>query len=157
LIVTLLCLSGWILASAAGVLAIVELLRREEIVRLAVIAGVQIALLPVLAIAGREIAGIAGVAAAQSTGMVAATAAQLRLAFGAGWHEATGPMLRATATSVLGVAAAFAPSFLLTAVAGHSAGMLLVAVAMALLLTLAMSRWQWREETAVLASLLRRG
>jgi hypothetical protein len=157
LIVALLCLSGWILGSAAGVLAIVELLRREQILQLAVIAGVQIALLPLLAIAGREIGGIAGVAVAQSTAMVAATAAQLRLAFGAGWLEAVKPMLRATATGVLGAAAAFAPSFVLTAVVGRSAAALLFAVAMATLLTLVVSRWQWREESAVLASLLRRG
>jgi peptidoglycan biosynthesis protein MviN/MurJ (putative lipid II flippase) len=157
LVVTLLCLSGWILGSAAGVLAIVELLRREQIRRLAVIAGVQIALLPLLAIAGREIAGIAGVAVAQSTAMLAATAAQLRLAYGAKWLEAIRPMLRATATSVLGVAAAFAPSFVLTAVVGRSATALLFAVAIAALLTLVMSRWLWREESAVLASLLRRG
>jgi len=155
--VTLLCLSGWILGSAAGVLAIVELLRREKILQLAAFAGVQIALLPLLAIAGREIAGIGGVAAAQSTAMLAATAAQLRLAFGAEWLEAIRPMLRATATGGLAVAAAFAPSFVLTAVTGRSAPALLFAVAMAALLTLVVSRWQWREESAVLASLLRRG
>jgi hypothetical protein len=66
-------------------------------------------------------------------------------------------MLRSTAASVIGVAAAFAPSFLAVAVLGSSAAVLLVAVAMALLLTLAMSRVYWDEETAVLASLLRRG
>jgi peptidoglycan biosynthesis protein MviN/MurJ (putative lipid II flippase) len=157
LIVTLLCLSGWILASAAGVLAVVELLRRERVLSLALIAGVQIALLPVLAIIGREVAGIGGVAVAQSTAMVIATAAQLRLAFGSEWIEATRTMLRSTAASVIGVAAAFAPSFLAVAVLGSSAAVLLVAVAMALLLTLAMSRVYWDEETAVLASLLRRG
>jgi peptidoglycan biosynthesis protein MviN/MurJ (putative lipid II flippase) len=157
MVVTLLCLSGWILGSAAGVLAIVELLRREQILPLAVIAGVQIALLPLLAIAGREIAGIGGVAVAQSTAMLAATAAQLRLAFGAAWLEAIRPMLRATATGVLAVASAFAPSFVLTAVVGHSAPALLFAGAMAALLTLVVSRWQWPEESAVLTSLLRRG
>jgi hypothetical protein len=139
------------------VLAVVELLRRERVLSLALIAGVQIALLPVLAIIGREVAGIGGVAVAQSTAMVIATAAQLRLAFGAEWIEATRTMLRSTAASVIGVGAAFAPSFVAVAVLGSSAAVLLIAVAMALLLTLAMSRVYWHEETAVLASLLRRG
>jgi peptidoglycan biosynthesis protein MviN/MurJ (putative lipid II flippase) len=156
LIVALLCLSGWILGSAAGVLAVVELLRRERVLSLALIAGAQLALLPVLAIAGREIAGIAGVAVAQSAAMVLATAAQLRLAFGRRWLDATGSMLRSTAASVLGVAAAFAPSFVAVEVLGRSAAVLLAALALAVALTLAVSRWQWREESAVLASLLRR-
>ena len=157
LIVALLCLSGWILGSAAGVLAVVELLRRERVMALAVIAGVQIALLGLLAIVGREIAGIAGVAVAQSAAMLAATAAQLRLAFGADWLQATGPMLKSTAASVLLIGAAFAPSLIAVVALDRSVGVLLPASCVAVVLTLAASLWYWREETAVLASLLRRG
>jgi peptidoglycan biosynthesis protein MviN/MurJ (putative lipid II flippase) len=156
LIVTLLCLSGWILGSAAGVLAVVELIRREQILPLAIIAGAQILLLTLLAILGRELADIPGVAVAQSTAMVAATAAQLRLAFGSDWLVSAGEMLRSTARSVVAVAAAFAPSVVAVVVLGPSAGVMLAALVLAAFLTLIASRSVWPEETAVLASLLSR-
>lgn len=156
LIVTLMCLSGWILGSAAGVLAVVELIRREEIGPLAIIAGAQIVLLIGLAILGRELAGIPGVAVAQSTAMVAATTAQLRLAFGPDWLAPARVMLRSTARSVLAIAAAFAPSTLAVVLLGPSAGVMLAALFLAVLLTYVASRRVWPEETAVLVSLLSR-
>jgi peptidoglycan biosynthesis protein MviN/MurJ (putative lipid II flippase) len=156
LIVTLLCLTGWILGSAAGVLAVVELIRRKQILPLAIIAGAQLVLLTLLAVAGREVAGIAGVAVAQSAAMVAATAAQLRLAFGSDWLGSAGEMMRSTARSAAAVVAAFAPSVAAVVLLGPSVAVMLAALVLAAFLTVVVSRSVWPEETAVFVSLLSR-
>ena len=73
LVVTLLCLSGWVLGSAAAVFAIVDLLARGRQAALAAVAVGQLVLLVPLAIAGRALAGVEGVAVGQSVVLLAAT------------------------------------------------------------------------------------
>jgi hypothetical protein len=154
LVATLLGLTGWVLGSAAGVLAIVELLRRGRLLPLALIALAQILLLPGLALAGREIAGIAGIAAGQSLAMLAATGAQLRIAFGPAWLGAVKKMLRVTVGGGLAVALAFAPGFALVAALGDSAPVMLAALVLASALTVAAWAIVWKEELRVLVSLI---
>ena len=79
---TLMALAPWVVASIAGVLVVIDLLNRGRAKTLAWIALSQAVLLVPLAIAGRELLGIAGIALAQALTMSAATAVQLRRAFG---------------------------------------------------------------------------
>jgi hypothetical protein len=156
LVVTFICLSGWVLGSAAGIYAVLALLARGREGALAVVATIHIAALTPLAIVGRELAGIEGIAVAQSLAMLAATAAQLRLAFGSAWIQSIKRLWGATLKGGLAVSGAFAPSFVIVAIFDRSFAATAVAVALAAVLALGVSRLAWPSETAALASVFSR-
>jgi peptidoglycan biosynthesis protein MviN/MurJ (putative lipid II flippase) len=155
ILATLLCLSGWILASAAGIFAVVELLARSELRRLALLAVGLVTALAALAIAGGAIAGIEGVAAALSVSMLGASLIQLRWAFPSQWRQAATGMARATAREVAVLAFAFAPSAVLLASLGEAAAVSSVAGVLAALLAAMISRIAWPGECGAILGLVR--
>ena len=154
LVVTLLCLSGWVFGSAAGVFAIVDLLGRGRQRELALVAVAQLLLLVPLAIGGRAAAGVAGVAAAQSLVMLGATYAQLTLAFGERARQVVGAMLATTFRAFMWMAIAFAPGLAIALATDHSTGGTAWAVVISLPLALAATRIAWPDETRTILSLL---
>ena len=156
ILVTLLCLVGWILGSAASIFAIVELLARGELRRLAVLAAILSAAVPGLALAGGALAGIEGIAAALSTAMLGVAAVQLRWAFGDAWRGEVRTMMRATLRELIVVAVAFAPAALLLAVLGESAVTAGVAALLAAALVALASYVAWPRECQALLRLARR-
>ena len=153
LVVTLLCLTGWVLGSAAGIFAIVDLLARNKQRELALVAAGQLVLLVPLAIAGRAAAGVAGVAVAQSIVMVGATLCQLWLAFGDRARGALGSMLATTLRAAAVMALAFAPGIAI-ALVGDSTGATVAAVAISLPLAFVATRLAWPAELRTVLSLL---
>jgi hypothetical protein len=156
LVVTLVCLSGWVLASAAGVYAVLGLLAQDKARALALIAALHIAALVPLAIVGRELAGIPGIALAQSAVMLGATAVQLRLAFGHAWTKLLRGLGAVTLKGGIAAFAACVPSFAILAAFDHSVVATTVALALAAACTLAVYRIAWPGETGALVSLLSR-
>jgi hypothetical protein len=154
LVVTLLCLSGWVLGSAAGVFAIVDLLGRGRTKALALVATAQLVALFGLAIAGREAGGIPGIAVAQSLAMLAATGVQLHLAFGPRAAEAVRRMLAATARGVVAMGLAFAPGISIAVAGDHSTGATALALAVSAPLAFGASFLAWPAETRTILSLV---
>ncbi|HEV7918923.1 MAG TPA: hypothetical protein VGO97_05030 [Solirubrobacterales bacterium] len=149
LVATLFALSGWVLASAAGVFAVVHLLNERRFRALAVIALIQTAILPVMAIAGREI-GIEGVAAAQSLSLVVATVAQLRAGFGSETPRILAGIFTATLRAVVVAGIAVIPGIFLVDAAGDGLVALTGAAAVTLLIALGLTRLAWPQQSQVL-------
>jgi hypothetical protein len=152
LVITLVCLIGWVLGNAAGLYAVVELLSSGRARALAAVATAQSALLVGLAVTGRELGGIEGVAVGQSLSMLAGTATQLRLAFAGAWLSTLRAIGGATATGIAVAAAATAPGLILLGVAGDSAATRIAAAASGLALALVVTRLAWRGESTALMS-----
>jgi putative peptidoglycan lipid II flippase len=154
MLVTLACLVGWLLASAAGLFAIIELLARGELRRLAVISAVQVTAVLVLAPVGAEVAGIQGIAVGLSLATIVATALQLRSAFRERWRALAADLVRATARQLATLCLAFAVPVVLVMVLGGTAATI-VAVAIAGVLTAALTLVAWPREARALLALLR--
>jgi O-antigen/teichoic acid export membrane protein len=156
ILVTLLCLTGWILGSAAGIFAIVELLARGELRRLAALATISVAAVSGLALAGGALAGIEGIAVALSTVTLGVAAVQLRWAFGAVWQREAAKMLRACLRELIVLAVAFAPAALLLTVLGDTTIAAIAAALLAATLVVIASRVAWPRECNALLGLIRR-
>ena len=156
ILVTLVCLVGWILGSAAGIFAIVELLARDETRRLAVLATFQVATILGLAVIGGALLGIAGLAVALSVVMLGVTLVQQRLAFGEQWRHGAAAMGRAAGREVVVVVSAFAPSVVLLAVFDQTTLMTVCSAVLAAVLAALVTRVAWPRESGALISLLSR-
>jgi hypothetical protein len=154
LLTTLVCLVGWILASAGCLFAVVELLARGERRRLATIAAAQLAAIVAAAGAGAALAGIEGIAVALSLVSLAATALLLRWAFGGSRGTLAASMARAAGRELVVLALAFAPSMLLVELVGDSEPVLAAAVLLAALLAGAATIAAWPSECRVLLRVL---
>jgi peptidoglycan biosynthesis protein MviN/MurJ (putative lipid II flippase) len=150
LVVTLLSLSGWILGSAASVLAIMQLLGHRRYSLVAVISFGQLALLFPLALLGRTLAGVAGIGAAQSVTVVLGTIPLVYFAFRSDWRQ----LGKGIGTSTLKGAACLlltvAPGFIALAALGRSPGTTSLAAASALVIAVGLTVLAWPDETRVL-------
>jgi peptidoglycan biosynthesis protein MviN/MurJ (putative lipid II flippase) len=155
LLVTLACLVGWLVATAAGIFAVVELLARGALVPLALLAAGQVGVLAPTAWAGAELAGIYGIAAALSVVTLGVTLVQLRWAFGGTWREPVGTMARASARELMVLAAAFAPSAALLLVVGQTAITTAAAGVLAAALVAVATFVAWPRESRALLALVR--
>ena len=156
ILLTLLCLVGWILASAAAMFAIVELLARGALRRLALLGAAQVAALLALAYAGSRVAGIEGLAIALSVASLGAAAVLMRWAFADGWRSSAAEMARAAGREVVVVAVAFGPPALLLLALPESTAATAGAAALAALLVAIASHRAWPRESRAVADLLRR-
>jgi hypothetical protein len=156
ILLTLVCSLGWVLGSAAGIFAIVELLARRRLRGLALLACAQVLATAALAAIGGALAGIKGIAAAISLAQLGASAIQLRWAFSSAWSTAALDMVRATARELLAVAAGFAAPAALLIVVGDDAAVTTVAALLAVALVALASRVAWPAETGALLRLLAR-
>ena len=156
ILVTLACLVGWILGSAGGIFATVELLARSELRRLAALAVLLVVAVFALALIGAALAGIEGIAIALSTATLAVTVAQLRSAFGAEWHTAARRMLSACVREVAVLVVAFTPSILLLRAVGEGTVTTVLAAALAAAFVTIASRLAWPHESKALLGLARR-
>jgi peptidoglycan biosynthesis protein MviN/MurJ (putative lipid II flippase) len=155
LVITLICLSGWVLGSAAGIYAVVHLLANGRASALAAIAVVQTVLLVGLAIAGNELAGIEGIAIAQSLSLLGGTAAQLRLAFPTEWKRMLVELGEATARGATVIVVAAAPGLVLYEAAGRGTVPTLVAAALCCALVLLATRVAFPYELRSMAAMAR--
>jgi hypothetical protein len=156
ILVTLVLLIGWLLGTAASVFAVIELLARRELTRLALLSAAQAALVACLCAVGAAAWGIEGIALGVSAATVVITAVQLRWAFGEAWRGTAGRMLSSTSIQIGTLVAAFAPSALIVLAAGDGPVQLVIAGLVAAILTAAATRRVWPEESAVLLSMFRR-
>jgi peptidoglycan biosynthesis protein MviN/MurJ (putative lipid II flippase) len=155
LLVTLVCLVGWLIATAAGIFAVVELLARGALVPLALLAAGQVAVLAPAAWAGADFAGIYGIATALSAVTLGVTLVQLRWAFGGAWRESAAKMARAGARELAVLAAAFAPSAALVHVIGQTTFATAAAGLLATLLVAVATYVAWPHESRILLGLVR--
>ena len=146
LVITLLCLIGWVLGWSASLYAVVQLLASGRAGVLAAIAVAQMVLLVGLAIAGRELAGIEGIALGQSVALLLSTFAQLRLAFPQVWRGVLLELVRVTSRGVLLVAVAAGPGLLLYEAAGRGTATSLAAVLLCCALAVLVARAAWPRE-----------
>ena len=156
ILVTTLCLIGWILGAAAGIFAVVELLARGELRRLAALAAFLVAAVTGLGLVGGALAGIEGIAAALSIATLGVAAVQLRWAFGAVWQREAARMLRACLRELVVLAVAFAPAAVLRGVLGETTVATIVAALLAAALVAVASRVAWPREYGALLGLIRR-
>jgi O-antigen/teichoic acid export membrane protein len=156
ILVTLLSLVGWILASAAGIFAIIELLARSELRRLAMLAVILMLAVLVCALAGGAIAGVEGIAAGLSVAMLGVTLVQLRWAFGEEWVNNAIEMLSATARELVVLASAFAPAAVLLLLLGETTPSRVASGALGAVLAVLASRVAWPGEFQALVGLVRR-
>jgi O-antigen/teichoic acid export membrane protein len=144
--VTAACLAGWVLGSAAAIFAVVELLARGQLRRLALLAVANVLGVGVLGWAGGRLAGIEGIAVAMSAVTLAVSFTQLRWAFPLGWRASVGRMARLTLRELAAVAAASAaPAAVLLATRSSTAGVVVAGVLAAAGLLVA-TRVAWPEE-----------
>ena len=154
MLVTLACLVGWILGTAAGLFAVIELLARGELIRLALLAGVQVVAVAALAVAGAELAGIEGIATAISLVTLAAAWVLLRWAFGRDGLRVAAEMTRAAGRQLLALGVAVAPAAAIVVAFGDSAPAMVGAALLALALITVASAKVWPRETRALRQLL---
>lgn len=155
ILITMTCFLGWVLGSAAGVFAIVELLARGELRRLALLAVAQVVAVSVLATAGGALLGIEGIALALSAVQLVVAGAQLTFAFGGAARQAALDMVRATGRELVVVASAFAvPTALVLIV--DSVAMTFVAAVVAAILVACATWTAWPAESRTLTGILRR-
>lgn len=154
LLVTVACLLGWILATAGGLFAIVELLARGARGRLAALAVGQVVVLAGAAAVGAELAGIEGIAAALSLVTLGATVLLLRWAFGRRWKSLVAAMTRVAGRELVVLAFAFGPSGVLLALIGGPMVVTLTAGFLAAVLVIAMSHVAWPLESRALIGVL---
>jgi hypothetical protein len=155
ILVTLACLVGWVLGSAGGLFAVIELLARGELTRLALLAAAQVALVTALAFAGAELAGIEGIAIAVSAVTLGGTWLQLRWAFGRDGRAVAAEMARVTARQVAALGLAVAPSAALILVFGESTAVTVGSALLAVTLLIAATAAAWPRESRALWRLLR--
>jgi hypothetical protein len=156
LVITLVCLTGWVLGSAAGLYAVVQLLAHGRAAALAAIAAVQTVLLVGLAIAGSDIAGIEGIAAGQSLSLMLGTAAQLRLAFPREWKRLLVDLGEATARGAVVIAVAAGPGLLLYEAAERGLAPTVAATAAGCVLAVLATVLVWPRELRAMVSMGRR-
>jgi ABC-type multidrug transport system fused ATPase/permease subunit len=156
LLITLLALTGWIVASAAGIFAIVELLARSELKLLARLALALVLATVACALLGGALAGIVGIAAGLSVAMIGVTAVQLRSAFAHEWRATALAMARAIVRELVVLACAFGPAgVLLLAIGASDASRTGCGILAAVVVTLA-SRVAWPGEFRALLALAHR-
>lgn len=157
ILVLVVLLVGWLLASAAAVFAIVDLLARGALGRLAVLAVVQVGALAMAALAGARLAGTEGIAAALSLVTLAAAMVQLRWAYGDAWRAAAAAMARAAGGELALVSVVVAPSAVLLLAAGRTATTTVAAAGLTVVLAAA-ATWIWwpRESRSLISLLVRR-
>ena len=154
ILTTLACLLGWLLGTAAGLFAVIELLARGELRRLGVLAGLQVAAVAGLAPAGAAIAGIQGIAVAVSLVTLAGTVGVLRWAFGSLAAKVALDMARVTAREIVVLGAALLlPAGIVAAFGGSALGVIVAALLALVLLILATVR-AWPSESRALRGLL---
>ena len=156
LLITFGCLVGWLLASAAGIFALVELLARHELRRLAWLATAQNVVLAPLALAAALIAGVPGVAVALSLVQVCVAAVQLRWAFGAQAAQLGAAMVRASGREIAVVVATFGPAALVLTAIGGTPGLAASAI-VALGLGMVATAMCWPSESRGLLAIVRGG
>jgi O-antigen/teichoic acid export membrane protein len=154
ILVTLACLVGWVLGTAGGLFAVIELLARGELRRLALLAGVQVALVAALALAGAELVGIEGIAVAVSVVTLGGTWVQLRWAFGREGPAVAAEMARITGRQLAALGLAVAPSAGLVLAFGESAVVMVGAALLALALLVTATALAWPRESRALRRLL---
>jgi len=152
LLMTLVCLVGVLIGTAAGTFAVVELLAREALVPLALLAAGQVAVVAAAAWAGAELAGIYGIAPALSAVSLGVTLFQMRWAFGRACRAPVRAMVGASARELAVLAAAFAPPAGLVLLAGQSALSTAAAGALAVALVVATTSVAWPQEGRALLS-----
>jgi O-antigen/teichoic acid export membrane protein len=150
------CLAGWVLGSAAGIFAVVELLARGQLRALSALAGVQVACVVVLGWAGGAVAGIAGIAVGLSLSSVLVAGVQLTLAFGDRWSATAARMARdcMRESSAL-VPACVPPTVVLVATHGSTLGVVVAGVLAVLLLAVA-TFLAWPAESRAIVGVVRR-
>lgn len=154
IVVTLVCLAGWVLATAGGLFAVIELLARGELTRLALLAVAQIVVVAGATFVGADLAGIEGIAVAVSVVTLCATWVHLRWAFGALWREIAADMTRAVLRELAVVGVALAPSAALVLAFGETAPAIVPAAALATVLLTAATALAWPRESRALRRLL---
>lgn len=156
ILVTVAVLSGWILASAAAIFAVVELLARGELRRLLALTVAQVVALTLMALAGAAWIGIEGIAAASSIALTATAVVLLAWAFGESWRGLVGEMARATGRELVVLASSFGPAAALLLTLGATTGTRLAAAALAAVLVAAASYFAWPREAAAVLALVHR-
>jgi hypothetical protein len=156
IVITAACLAGWVLGSAAGMFAVVELLARGQVRALAALACAQVAGVAALGWAGGVVAGISGIAVGLSLSSVLVAGAQLALAFGDRWSSTAARMARDCVREAGALVPACVPSAaVLVAADGSTLAVLLAGLCAVLLLPVA-TRLAWPAESRVLAGVVRR-
>jgi len=156
ILVALVCFVGWTLASASGIFAIVELLAREDLRRLGLLAAAQVGAVAALGALAGAIAGMPGIAAALSIVAAAVTLTQLHWAFGerigAAMRRVGADLGREAVVIVLGFGP---PTLLLWALDASTVGYAAAGV-LAVLLVVPLSVKTWPAEIGALLCVLRR-
>jgi hypothetical protein len=157
LVATLLGLSPWVLATAAGIFAVVELLARGDLRRLALLTLAQVSVLAVATITvGAVGGGLAGVAGALSAVMVGVALVQLHWAFPGEWGATVAAMAKALAREACVLAVAFGPAAVLLLVLDDSAAVTVAAALLATVLVAVASYMAWPREVGALLGVVRR-
>jgi hypothetical protein len=153
---TVSCLSVWVVAAAASVFAIVELLAAGELARMAALSVAQVVVIVPAAAAGAAVAGTPGIAAGMSLVALAVALVQLRWAFGAIWRRTAAGMAGALGRELLVLAAAFGPATAVLLAVGGGAPGVLGAGALGAVLAVAATGIAWPGERRALIGLLAR-
>jgi len=151
----LVCLTGWLVGTAAAVFAVVELLARHELTRLALLAAAQVVLLVPLALAGAALGGTQGIAAALSVTVLLSSGILVRWAFGDHWRRTAQTMGRDSLRQLLLLAAAFGPAAALLLASGESTAAYVAGGLLATVLSAALTRIAWPSEWAALLGAVR--
>lgn len=155
LLVTLVCLAGLLVGSAAGIFAVVELLARGALWRLAVLAVAQAAATALAAWLGAEVAGVPGIAVALSVVALGVTLVQLRWAFGTAWVTPARALAGASTKELAVLVAAFAPAGALLLLFGETPVITGTAALLAAVLAVVVTRVAWPQESRALLALVR--
>lgn len=153
IVLTAACFAGWVVGSAAGVFAVVELLARGELARLAALAAAQAAGAAVFAWVGGRTAGIEGVAVGLSLAALAVSAVQLRLAYRERWAATARRMLHDSARELAVIAGASAVPAAILLVTGSSVPGVVAAGACGCVLLGLATRAAWPDEFRTLAAI----
>lgn len=156
ILVMLPCFIGWVLASASGIFAIVELLARDDLRRLGWLALAQVVGAGVLGVVGGVVAGGPGVAVALSVVALAVAFTQMEWAFGERSGAAGLRMLRDLSRGAVVFVVSFGPPALLLWLGGTSYADYAVATLLAIILVVPVSLRLWPQEAGSIVGLLRR-
>ena len=156
ILVALPCLIGWTMASASGIFAIVELLARDNLRRLAVLAVAQVVGVLLLGLLGGAIAGMPGIASALSIVALTVAVIQLRWAFGEPVSESVLRIAKDLSREFVLVVVCFGPAALLLAELNESTLGYATATLLALILLVPASAKLWPVEFRSLFSVIRR-
>jgi len=156
ILVALVCFVGWTIASASGIFAIVELLARDELRRLALLAIGQVVAVAALGVLAGEIAGMPGVAVALSVVALAVTVTQLHWAFGETLGAAAARVGADLGREAVVLVLSFGPAALVLWALDASAAGYVAAGLLAVLLVVPISVRAWPVEVGSLLGGLRR-